>query len=270
VKRRQLGKLAFYGTFDMFHGIAIETQSTCNRTCPYCPNITFDRSGGIMPTILFEKIIGDLAAIKYRGEISFSFYNEPLLDKRIPEFCSLITERLPKATITLFTNGDFLTRSIFINLAESGVKTFCITQHGSKEPDIIRLKNAEGILYGERILFDKGENMLLWNRGGLIRLKNPTYLTKCDKQYYPTINWKGDFVICCNDYLSKNVYGNVASESIEDIWKKPEYSKIRKDIKKGTFDLGVCKACAKSKEPGLSDLVYITHPISSERQKIFK
>jgi hypothetical protein len=37
-----------------------------------------------MPDALFRRIIDQLAERRYQGEIAFHFFNEPLLEKRLP------------------------------------------------------------------------------------------------------------------------------------------------------------------------------------------
>jgi 8-amino-3,8-dideoxy-alpha-D-manno-octulosonate transaminase len=48
-----------------------------------------------MPKELFYKIINELWLIKYRGQITPTFYGEPLLDKRLPEFIEYLKTKLP-------------------------------------------------------------------------------------------------------------------------------------------------------------------------------
>ena len=38
-----------------------------------------------MPRALFEKMIDDLVAVDFSRSVSFHFYNEPLMDERLPE-----------------------------------------------------------------------------------------------------------------------------------------------------------------------------------------
>ena len=59
-----------------------------------------------MPRELFEKIIDDLVAIDYSRTVSFHFYNEPLMDERLPELIGHARKRLPRCVFDLSTNGD--------------------------------------------------------------------------------------------------------------------------------------------------------------------
>lgn len=65
--------------------VVIETSSFCNRKCDYCPLCFMDRKQNFMSDDLWEKIISELSGMKYKSQIVLNFYNEPLLDKSLPE-----------------------------------------------------------------------------------------------------------------------------------------------------------------------------------------
>jgi hypothetical protein len=100
--------------------LTIETFAKCNAACTFCPYPTLDRQGTLMPDDLFDKILADLAAIP--AEIPFSIapfkVNEPFLDKRMFDLCRRINERLPNASIQIFSNGSTLTTANLKKLAE--------------------------------------------------------------------------------------------------------------------------------------------------------
>ena len=65
--------------------VTIETISTCNRTCHYCPQSFksfVDRKQYKMEEDLFRKIIDDLYDFGFHGTIDTAFVSEPLMDKR--------------------------------------------------------------------------------------------------------------------------------------------------------------------------------------------
>ena len=91
--------------------IEIEIFSRCNRKCNWCPNVAFDRFTEDIPMSenCYLQFLEDLKAVNYKGEISFSRYNEPtqnhvLLKKRV----SQAREYLPKCRLLCNTNGDYL------------------------------------------------------------------------------------------------------------------------------------------------------------------
>ena len=126
-----------YGMKDMFNDINIETTTYCNRRCLYCPNSVFERSlkknEKLMSENVFKKIIDELAEINFKGRISPHFYGEPLLDKRLVDLMKYTHEKLPKAKLEIYTNGDLLKIDIFDKLYKVGVRHYVITLHGNED-----------------------------------------------------------------------------------------------------------------------------------------
>ena len=81
----------------MFRTVAIEVSSYCNRKCSYCPVSKEEEKipKEFMEMDLFKKIIRQLQDMNFKGSIMYHFYNEPLLDERLPEFISYVTTNLP-------------------------------------------------------------------------------------------------------------------------------------------------------------------------------
>jgi hypothetical protein len=112
--------------------IDVETSSQCNRKCLYCPNSVNDRlsSNRFMDDTVFVSFINDLHAIDYRRELHFVGYNEPLLYMEdIVGRVALARARLPRATITVFTNGDYLEREGVDQLIAAGADEIKISVH---------------------------------------------------------------------------------------------------------------------------------------------
>jgi hypothetical protein len=91
--------------------VTIETLTSCNATCSFCPYPKLDRLGTRMSDELIDKIVGDLEAIPRDLPFGISPFkvNDPLLDKRIFDICAQITRRLPGAQPRLFTNASPMT-----------------------------------------------------------------------------------------------------------------------------------------------------------------
>jgi len=248
-KYYDLKKLLRYGTIDTFNDLNIETITTCNRRCSYCPNSIFERSlpknEKLMDEDIFKKVIDELSEMRYNGRISPHFYGEPLLDKRMIYLIRYIRDKLPESKIRLITNGDFLTIELFKELSKSGVNEFYITQHGktiSQNMSLLFTYLKDNHSDKAKVEYKKLER--LSNRGGIIKTKNKQ-LPYCLCPINPlVIDYEGNVILCCNDYRSSIKFGNVRQESLKDIWKKENYQKIRKQLKKRIFKLPICKKCA--------------------------
>jgi len=88
--------------------VSLEAHTVCNQACYFCPVSIAPREDYFMPTALYERIVGELAA--YRDTIETVFminYNEPTADKRFVEQVRTIKAAgLPPAVLT---NGSGLT-----------------------------------------------------------------------------------------------------------------------------------------------------------------
>jgi len=92
--------------------------------------------------------------------------------------------------------------------------------------------------------------MELSNRGGHVSVPKMITAKTCNlSKDYLFIDYKGNVILCCNDYLSSTVFGNLAKEQIIDIWKKKEYRFIRYSTKQGLFLLEICKRCMGLSNP---------------------
>ena len=248
--KNQLAKT--YGDRDMFSSITIENISLCNRKCWYCPNSNQEmydqRPKQEIDLKIYSSIIDQLSEIPFQGELNFSHYGEPLIDKNLETKVKKAREKLPKATITVFTNGDYLTLERFENLMNSGVNQLLVTNHNpderfsenlsklnkfiSENPDLKKYVN-----YNKMVSYS--------NRGGLIDLKEykKRKFYKCQKTHELHINVVGDVIICANDYLGQNVFGNLHQQSLLDIWNNEEFKSIREKHGQGIYDLDMCKKC---------------------------
>ena len=242
-----------------FNNLEMEATTFCNRKCTYCPNSQFERFGPeedfYMPDPIFEKIISDLALNNYSGIIAPHHYGEPLSDPSIYEKIKFINRKIPNAKIKIVTNGDYLNSEIYQKLLDYGISILNISKHSKKlEPECNELLDKIKT-YPEKhrvkpMVFDFwGDYMKdqesLFNRGGSIKkIKKAQHKPiKCVYASYPVINVYGDMILCCQDYESKYILGNVMQTSIYEIWRNPENMKLRERIMRSSFDIEICQNC---------------------------
>ena len=220
--------------------------------CKWCPNSKYERgllkNKKLIDINLFKKIIDELSEINYKESIHLYFFGEPLSDKRLPKLISYTRKKLPKVKIQINSNGILLNVLLYKKLCESGLDIFHISQYTSKMPKNMeevfkylktRPKSENKIKY--RIFT---EDLALSNRGGNVKTKKIWDKPICT---YPkamlNIDYGGNVILCCNDYHSSIKFGNLKNERLLNIWYKPEYKKLRRDLKKGIFKLPICKRC---------------------------
>lgn len=248
--------LVKYRTTDMFKVVEVETITTCNRTCSYCPNSAFDRGHAknekLMGEDVFRLIVDQLAQVGFWGRLSPHFYGEPLLDERLEGLMAYAREKLPLTKIVIFTNGDLLGPDRYQSLVNAGVDGFLVTQHGERpSPKLVKLrrklerKPERGIRFDYRAFTSESE---LSNRAGLVDHEHLETKTDCDlPAQNVTIDHSGNVVLCCNDYHSSVSFGNVRETHLMDIWRSEDFRRIRKDLLGGHFELEICQKCASGK-----------------------
>jgi hypothetical protein len=236
-----------------FTTVSIETTTVCNRTCSYCPHSTAAaKNPTFMPEEIFFKIIDSLHDYvpSYSGIIVPSMYGEPLLDNRLESFITYARSKFPHARIELFTNGDFLTPEKFFSLRNSGVDHYSISQHTHEmSPRLTATLNTVKQSFTGRLPISickmlEGTKL---NRGGLIDVETPEQCSKmlyCTSAYPNlTFDYKGDAVLCCNDYQSVHTFGNIAEKSVREIWEESAYRRIRNKLILGFLPFPLCRVC---------------------------
>jgi hypothetical protein len=115
--------------------VQIQTSTRCNAACRMCPYPAIASGRGFqhetMPEALFREILRQLG--ERAGEVervSLFLMNEPLLDRRLPDWLALARGALPRVTLGLFTNGAPLDGTLARRLATAGLDELCVSVHG--------------------------------------------------------------------------------------------------------------------------------------------
>jgi hypothetical protein len=103
--------------------VEIENHNFCNRICWFCPNSFIDRRTNLrlMQDDVFKKIIAALSEIDYDGNLTWSRYHEALADDSIFERIAFARRALPRATLVVISNGDYMDHSTLPRLEAAGV-----------------------------------------------------------------------------------------------------------------------------------------------------
>lgn len=238
----------------VFTSVSIETTTVCNLKCSYCPHSTdVAKPPAFMPDDMFFRIIDSLYdyAPTYSGIITPSMYGEPLLDKRFESFIRYARKKFPQAHMELFTNGDFLTPERFFSLREAGIDQYNISQHSPNRSQALSdtLATVEREFNGVLpITINKMLEQNKFNRAGLVDVGLPLEIygrmAYCDAAY-PNLSfdYKGDAIICCNDYQAKHSFGNISSKSVREIWENKRYRRARNMLMLGFLPFQICRAC---------------------------
>jgi hypothetical protein len=82
--------------------VSLETLTTCNQKCYFCPVSIAPRPDEEMPVALFERIVEELLPFRDTLEgVFLQSYNEPTIDRRFVDFCrTLFAADLPVAVLS--------------------------------------------------------------------------------------------------------------------------------------------------------------------------
>jgi pyruvate-formate lyase-activating enzyme len=88
--------------------VSLETCTSCNHRCPFCPVSVDPREREVMSQELFESIVDQVVAVGGRGVVVFlSNYNEPTIDPLFEERCRMLFARgLPVSILTNASHFD--------------------------------------------------------------------------------------------------------------------------------------------------------------------
>ena len=242
----------------LFKSIQIQTQTYCNLNCQFCPNNKIKREHGEMTLKLYNDIINQLSVIKYSGEILLYLHCEPLLEKRMPKLIKIARKKCPNAVIGLFSNGTQLTNNLMNELFNSGLSFLRINDYTMVQEKIHKIKEIYDIKskimnfvsypkYKDRIkIFTYFQNIRkMSNRSGLMEgIGIPTPLNLfCNRPFEQLyINFKGEALFCCNDWLFKEKIGQLSKNSIFEIWQNARYNKLRCELLNNKRK-GICTEC---------------------------
>lgn len=282
--------------------VQIQTQSGCNGRCVFCPNDGIIKAAlpqGQMSPTLYQRIVDQLAPLAPR-RISPYLMNEPLLDKRLPEFVRYTAERVPEATTLITSNGTHLSLEMGAALIDAGLKRLKVSVQ-SLDPAINKQlmgpacdsdKIVQNVIAFRRLIREKRSRLDLrvsmivtkhneaeiestrrfWkrngvrlvtsaleNRGGNIDQAgelNPHGLApfrqSCTRPFRDMcVLWSGEVVLCCVDWFRTTILGNLAEQSVLDVWQGPRVLDIRRGLKEDDVETlpKVCINCAESAKP---------------------
>ena len=240
---------------DRFTRVEIETSSRCNRGCHFCPVSHTRRPDHRMPEALFRSIVDQLAELGFRGRFSPHFFGEPLLDPRLDSMMAYVRERLPRARIVVYTNGDALTPDRARSLLAAGVDRFVVTFEHAEESRAFAATRAAlpRTTLWRRFMVRHWDADVThrYNRGGTIRIGSrarPARACQAPAVALVVDAW-GRVKLCANDYDGVGDLGDLNHQSVREVWESPEAVRTRRELLAGEFRRAICQVCSGRAEP---------------------
>lgn len=259
MRRKYIDDFLAAKTPPLFTNIEMETQNRCNGECAFCGvNRHIDpRPPSRMSVELFESILGQLEAMKYKNTLAFFSNNEPLLDNRLPDFLKEARGRLPNANINTNTNGTLLNIELFRRIMPS-LRAITINDYNTRHElhdnikeirDYCLTPEGQKLLSGKKVAIRmRNPQLVLGSRGGSApnrRAISRPLKTLClcmFKQFI--IRPDGCISLCCNDAHGKVTLGDLKTTPILDVWSGEEFAEVRRTMAKvGRAGIPLCSGC---------------------------
>lgn len=235
--------------------VDISTTDLCNRTCVFCPrhdpevypnrNLNMTDEGALI-------IASRLRDIEYSGTIAFSGFGENLLNPDLPIIVTFFRDACMESFIECNTNGDFLTAKLAKKLFTNGLDCLNINLYdGPEQVEYFNnmLADIPSEKYKLRAHWKAEDHGIIFNnRSGVIKWFKRDEVDNSNKTcYYPFyklfIDWNGDVLFCANDWGRVKVVGNLAQQSIKDVWLNKEMRKVREMLAESKRDQKPCNTC---------------------------
>jgi len=235
--------------------VEIETLNKCNSTCAFCPVNRFvdPREMMRMGETLFRKIVADLAALGFRGNLRLFSNNEPFLDKRIFDFAELARAELPHAMIEIYTNGTALdvakTERIARSLDRLTINNYAARPvlHRNIGEIVDHIDRRRPDLAGKIRVNLRRLDEFISTRAGNAPNRAPIevrYRSRCAYPFFQmVVRPDGKLSLCCNDALGQETLGDLSVQSIREAWADQRRKTVQGLMLQGRDKLDICRHC---------------------------
>lgn len=218
--------------------------------------------------------IDELARLKYAGRIEWYIYNEPCMEMDWLKYVASAAKQLvPRGTQMVATNGDYFKNGgdDLLSLYEVGIQQVlvnCYTKglYERRLPWINAARDAgievDGPIYSSLPRNRRTVQMLdksnpeefgtgifrITNRAGNIIEFVPAVQEPINRMCVRpfrvlNINWKGEAMVCCNDYHADVPVGIFPDQSLTEIWNSPILNTYREHLLRKDRSLPLCRSC---------------------------
>ncbi|MDD1750053.1 MAG: SPASM domain-containing protein [Methanothrix sp.] len=247
---------AFDPATDLFQEIMLQTHNLCNYACTFCPNRDVSRPRHQMSVPLFNRIISNLSRLQYEGSVLLSMQNEPLMDRRLFSFIEIAGAMLPRAKLVLHTNTSLLTTAKLERLTAAGVR--CILNiYREEDRGNFSIGDLPPRLRRHVVIYDKTSwsattaYLLNW-AGNASKMPVPQrpLAAFCPRPFTMLcITPRGKALLCCLDWRHEWIMGDLAEDTLEDVWAGERFQKFRLKLLNGDRSDALCSKCNKDWSP---------------------
>lgn len=241
------------GLYPLFQQVLIETRTDCNNNCPFCPHHFNDKPLGIMNWDTYKRIIEELVNIGFSGRVALMVSNEPLLEDRLIEMIDFAKSKSSRLFLDITTNGKLLTLDYVDTLFSHGLDNLNVNDYrGDRSifPDKVSsnlIPILEAYQHNPKLTIQKRSlaDETLPNYGGNIPQVFTSNSASCFCNFpfrKLVIDYSGNVILCCNDFLSVTNMGNIHEKSLIECWNSPQFNRYRDSLIVNKR-IGLCSKC---------------------------
>ena len=236
----------------------------CTRRCGFCPRSdknVYPNKKLFMSLETISKLGEECIINNYQGDFHFSGFGESLTHPDFFELIKTLRKNLPTNHFALTTNGDLLTNEVCKKIYESGINYIILSCYDGldaykKFEEMLKsytpnYEIRELWINPDETLEEMAKRNSFNNRSGAVT--NIDYQNSLEEHknrpcYLPfyklVFDYNGDALLCCNDWLRRHKgFGNLHTQSLQDIWYSSEFKTVRTQLKEGLRLGPACVNC---------------------------
>lgn len=215
----------------LVRSVRIQLSNICNMAHKECPISTYTENVHL-PIKYVRSVIDNLETLGYSGDIGFHIYNEPTIDPRLFYIMKYANEKLPESKVVLWTNGKAVTEGLVEDFSEIKNLKYYLSCYAGVDAEPLLSEDSEKT---------SGE---LDDRLGWYDRPERSTSRICRAPYSQvTIDYNGNVIICCMDWKSSVVFGNIKNSSLGEILESEYMKKTAGELSSGNRTHELCKRC---------------------------
>ena len=243
---------------ELFKYIDFETIGSCNRVCPTCiRNSHPDRdeisswfSERHLPVWVIKQALDQCVEMGFKGGVCLSHYNEPLMDRRLPEIAELVRSYGRFHPIFLNTNGDLLNTDLAKRL-DGLLDHIIISLYTDKAKRQARASWMTSLFNSTRVdacvMTDHIPTHFSpkFNVEGLAEQHRGRICAEAKIRV--VINHRRQYLLCCDDVVGNFDLGTFPEINIADYWYGEKHTKLVQNLeqKGGRLLHDYCASCPR-------------------------
>jgi radical SAM protein with 4Fe4S-binding SPASM domain len=220
---------------DLPSAIGLEVSTACNRRCHYCPQSVSPHKQSVVSPEVWELFVHRLAEYRWRGAVALTKYNELSLVPKSWNYVAHVANLGCRPV--LFSNGD--KPDVVERWVEAGAFRVRVTQHPPEKPGWHEAIEAVRRRHPRVVKVAK----LQWLHNQAGRVDTGERMDSCRNAHGISVNVDGTVSMCCLDYESEHIVGDIRRQSFKEIWDSQEHKRVRKLVVRGIPATELCKTC---------------------------